>query len=213
MIKIQKFIFNSFSENTYLVWDENSMEALIIDPGCHSRDEEETLVQFIADNKIRIKFMINTHCHIDHVLGNRFIKEKFNPLFLAPEKDIPLLQNLKMQSEMVGFDEVESPMPDEFINEKMEIFLGDEKFNFVETPGHTPGEFCLYSPTNKILFSGDVLFYETIGRTDIWGGNFEVLINSIKNKLLSLDRDTVVFPGHGEPTTIEHEILNNEFLK
>jgi len=213
MIKIQKFIFNSFSENTYLIWDENSMEALIIDPGCHSRDEEETLVQFIADNKIRIKFMINTHCHIDHVLGNRFIKEKFNPLFLAPEKDIPLLQNLKMQSEMVGFDEVESPMPDEFINEKMEIFLGDEKFNFVETPGHTPGEFCLYSPTNKILFSGDVLFYETIGRTDIWGGNFEVLINSIKNKLLSLDRDTVVFPGHGEPTTIEHEILNNELLK
>ena len=213
MIKIEKFIFNPFSENTYLVYDEESLDGLIIDPGCYSEDEEKMLSDFINKNCIKIKYLINTHCHIDHVLGNKFIKEKYNPVFLAPEKDMILLEKLYMQSEMVDLAVDESPKPDKFMDEGMEIFLGEEKFNFIETPGHTPGEYCIHYAKNKILFSGDVLFQDSIGRTDLWGGSYNQLINSIKNKLFLLEKETVVLPGHGDSTTIVNEMLNNDFLK
>lgn len=213
MIRIEKFIFNPFSENTYLIWEEASHGAAIIDPGCSDESEENILTEFISTNELKIKYLINTHCHIDHIFGCKFIKEKYNPIFLIPEKDLPLLQNADKQAEQFGIEIKAPPQPDEFINEDVILELNQSEINFLFTPGHTPGEFCLYLHEEKVLISGDVLFKKSIGRTDLWGGNYNTLINSINTKLLVLPNDVKVFPGHGEETTIGDEKESNPFLK
>lgn len=212
MLKIQKFIFSPFSENTFVVWDEGSRDACVIDPGCNNENEEKELESFITQNNLNIKYLINTHCHIDHIFGNAFVKENFNPVFLAPKGDIFLLEKAEEQAALFGIDIKLSPKPDNFIEEKVNIALGSIKGKFLFTPGHTPGEFCVYFENEKICFTGDALFKEGIGRTDLWGGNFNTLIQSIKEKLLSLPDDVRIYPGHGEASTIGYEKSNNSFL-
>jgi hydroxyacylglutathione hydrolase len=213
MIEFKKFTFNPFQENTYLVWHKLTNESAVIDPGCSTKSEEETLSNFINDNNLRVKYLLNTHCHIDHILGNAFIKEKYNCLFFAPELDLPLISNLLNQAEMFGVSAKQSPEPDKFISEELILRLSEVEMKFLFTPGHTPGEYCIYFPSENICFSGDVLFYESIGRTDLWGGNYSTLINSIKTKLLTLPTQTKIYPGHSESTSIQYEIYNNPFLK
>lgn len=212
MIQIKKFIFNLFSENTFVLWDDATLEGAIIDPGCSDSSEEKILESFISENCLTVKYLINTHCHIDHILGCEFVKLKYNPIYLAPELDIPLLQNADMQASFVGMDFSISLLPDEYITENKKLYLGKSELSFLFTPGHTPGEFCIYIPETKICITGDVLFNDSIGRTDLWGGNYNVLIQSINQKLLSLPDETVIYPGHGESSSIGREKKFNPFL-
>lgn len=212
MIQIKKFTFNLFSENTFVLWDDESLESAIVDPGCSDAPEEKALENFITNNNLNVKYLINTHCHIDHILGCDFVKKKFNPSYHAPELDIPLLQNAKMQASFVGIDFSISILPDEYLTEDKKLCLGKSELSFLFTPGHTPGEFCIYIQDIKTCISGDVLFYDSIGRTDLWGGNFDTLIKSINEKLLTLPNETIIYPGHGESSTIGRERKLNPFL-
>jgi len=213
MINIEKFVFSPFSENTYIIWENASFEAAIVDPGCSDESEEKILADFISTNNLKIKFLLNTHCHIDHIFGCKFIKEKYNPIYMIPEKDLPLLQNADKQAEAFGIEMKIPPEPDKFITEEMILGLAENEIKFLFTPGHTPGEYCIYLQEDKILISGDVLFKGSIGRTDLWGGDYNTLLNSINKKLLVLPTDVKVFPGHGEETTIGDEKEFNSFLK
>ncbi|RPI61973.1 MAG: MBL fold metallo-hydrolase [Ignavibacteriales bacterium] len=212
MIQIQKFTFNLFSENTFVLWDDESKECAIVDPGCSDLSEEQILESFIIENNLKTKYLINTHCHIDHILGCEFVKNKFNPIYLAPELDIPLIQNANMQASFVGMEFSISLLPDELLSEDKNLVLGDLELTFLFTPGHTPGEFCIYIPSIRTCITGDVLFFDSIGRTDLWGGNYDVLIKSINEKLLSLPDETIIYPGHGESSTIGREKKLNPFL-
>ena len=212
MIQIKKFTFNLFSENTFVLWDDESLESAIVDPGCSDSSEENELENFITDNNLKVKYLINTHCHIDHILGCEFVKNKYNPAYYAPELDIPLLQNAKMQAIFVGMNFSISILPDEYLTENKNLYLGKSELSFLFTPGHTPGEFCIYINDIKSCISGDVLFYDSIGRTDLWGGNYDTLIKSINEKLLTLPDETIIYPGHGESSTIGREKNLNPFL-
>lgn len=213
MIKVQKFTFNPFFENTFLIIDDASTEAIIVDPGCYNQEEEQVLSEFILSNGLRLKYLINTHCHLDHIFGCQFIKENYDTLYLAPEEDLPLLKNAVMQAEMFGVEIRKPPLPDKFLSENLVITLNKSDIKFIFTPGHTPGEYCLYLEKEKILISGDVLFKESIGRTDLWGGDYDTLINSINEKLLTLPDDVLVYPGHGDETTIGYEKIYNPFFR
>lgn len=213
MIKIKSFVFSPFSENTYVVWDEESRETAIIDPGTLENYEVEELTDFVRHNNLQVKYLINTHCHLDHIFGNNKIKQKYNPIFYAPELDIPLLQNAKKQGAQFGIKFDDSPLPDEYISEELNLSLGIGGFTFLFTPGHTPGEYCIYFKEEKFCITGDVLFLESIGRTDLWGGDYDRLIESIKTKLFTLPDETIIYPGHGENSTIGYEKKFNPFLK
>jgi glyoxylase-like metal-dependent hydrolase (beta-lactamase superfamily II) len=212
MLNVQKFVFSDFMENTYIVWDEQSKETAVIDPGCYTPQEEKQLADFITANSLNLKYLINTHCHIDHIFGNAFVSENYVVKFLAPEHDLFLLDLMKEQATNFGVELKDSPKPDILIREDTKIDIGFFSPKFLSTPGHTPDEYSIYFENEKICFSGDVLFYEGIGRTDLWGGDFDKLIGSIKNKLFVMPDDTEVYPGHGDKTTIGHEKIHNPFL-
>ncbi|MFH1197032.1 MAG: MBL fold metallo-hydrolase [bacterium] len=212
MLNLLSFVLNPFYENTYIVWDDFTKDAMIIDPGCLSDSEENELKEFIDSKRLNLKYLINTHCHIDHIFGNAFFKDNYNLKFLAPEGDVFLLDNATEKAGMFGVEIKPSPKPDGYLSEDQPIFLGESEVRFLFTPGHTPGEYCVYFPLENICICGDVLFKESIGRTDLWGGNFAQLLQSIRQKLFTLPDDTTVYSGHGEPTTIGHEKKNNPFL-
>ncbi len=212
MIKIKVFTFNLFAENTIILWEEESRDAAIVDPGNSNPDEDKILNEFVISENLNIKYLINTHCHIDHILGCKFVKEKFNPVYYAPENDIPLLEHASQQAEMFDIKLDPIPNPDVLVSEETELYLGSSKLNFLFTPGHTPGEVCIYLAKEKICITGDVLFNESIGRTDLWGGNYDQLIDSIQTKLLNLPDDVEIYPGHGSTSTIGHEKQNNPFI-
>lgn len=212
MIQIKIFTFNLFSENTVIVWDDESLESAVIDPGCSDKDEEDELENFITKKNLKVKYLINTHCHIDHILGCEFVKKKYNPIYFAPELDLPLIENASMQASFVGMNFAISILPDEYLTEDKKLILGKSELEFLFTPGHTAGEFCIYISEIKSCITGDVLFNQSIGRTDLWGGNYDKLIESINNKLLSLPDETKIYPGHGETSTIGSEKKNNPFL-
>lgn len=213
MLKIKSFEFNPFNENTYVIWDVETKQAAVIDPGCYDDFEQDEIKSFIEQEKLNLVLLLNTHCHIDHILGVSFIKETFNTKYLVPKKDLPLLQNASAQGQMFGFEIDNLPEPDEFISEEKIIKIGNEELKPLFTPGHTAGEYCFYSEKNKICITGDVLFHQSIGRTDLWGGNYDTLIESIKNKLLTLPDETKIFPGHGIESTIGIERKQNPFLQ
>jgi glyoxylase-like metal-dependent hydrolase (beta-lactamase superfamily II) len=213
VIKIKNFVFNLFAENTIILWDEETKESAIVDPGMSNSEEEKVFDNFILENNLSIKYLINTHCHIDHILGCSYIIKKYNSEYYAPEKDILLLKNATTQAEMFGLDIEDPPQPTKLITESDQLNLGNSKLNFIFTPGHSPGEFCIYLEKEKICITGDVLFKEGIGRTDLWGGDYDTLIQSIEQKLLNLPDDVKIYPGHGDASTIGYEKINNPFLK
>lgn len=213
MIKVQSFTFNGFQENTYVIFDE-SKQCIIIDPGCYEQSEKLQLEKFIADNDLKAVKLINTHCHIDHVLGNRFVSEKWNVDLEIHELDLPTLHSVKEYCQLYGFHNYEeSPEPKTFLKEGDTINFGNSSLDILFTPGHAPGHIVLHSKEEKFIIGGDVLFQLSIGRTDLPGGDYDTLISSIKDKLLPLDETTKVFCGHGPSTTIGYEKANNPFLK
>ena len=210
MIQIQTFAFNPFSENTYVVFDQTG-EGVIIDPGCYETEEKTTLAKFIEDEGIKIKYLLNTHCHIDHVLGNDFVKEKYKIPFLIHPKEEPVLKSVKAYAPSYGFAQYHEALPDQFINEGDKILFGNIVFQVVFLPGHAPGHIGFYDSDSKSLFSGDVLFQQSIGRTDLPGGDHNTLIKSIHQKIFTLPDEVVVYPGHGDTTTVGEEKVSNPF--
>lgn len=213
MLKIERFVFSVFAENTYVIWDETSLEAAIVDPGCNNFDEENILKKFIESKNLTVKYLLITHCHIDHIFGCKFVKDSFNCEMLVPQKDEYLIDLMVDVAKGYGVDFKPSPKADGYLTEETPIKLGQEDIKILSTPGHSPGEVCLYSNDANICITGDVLFKESIGRTDLWEGNLDTLLDSIKNKLLFLPDETVIYPGHGEASTIGDEKMFNPFLK
>jgi glyoxylase-like metal-dependent hydrolase (beta-lactamase superfamily II) len=211
-MKIKKFIFSVFSVNTFIVWDEISKEAMVIDPGTSLREEENELKTFVESENLNIKYLLNTHCHIDHVFGNAFIKNKYNAKFIAPAGDIFLLDMMVDHAGDFGLTANPSPMPDEIMNETLILTLGAIQAKFISTPGHTPDGYCIYFESEKTCFTGDTLFNENIGRTDLWGGDYNALISSITQKLFLLPDDVRIYSGHGDESSIGYEKNNNPFL-
>ena len=211
-MKIKKFTFNPFSENTFIVYDDTK-ECIIIDPGCYENNERKELEKYISDNNLKPIMLINTHCHIDHVFGNQFVCKRWGLDLQINKLDLDILKNNVELAQLYGFENYEiSPMPKKFLNENDKINFGNSTLTIILTPGHSPGHISLYSSKEKIIISGDVLFNNGIGRTDLPGGNYDTLIKSIKENLLVLEDETIVFCGHGPSTTIRKEKLNNPFL-
>lgn len=211
-MELHQITFNPFQENTFILWDETK-ECIIIDPGCYEENEKEYLSNFIQSNNLQPVKLINTHCHIDHILGNKFVSEKWNINLYMHKKDLPLMENSVEIARTYGFTEYEgSPYPKHFLEEGEILEFGNSKLGVLFTPGHSPGHICLLNKEENFVVSGDVLFNGSIGRTDLPGGNYDTLINSIKTKLLCLRNDTEVFCGHGPSTSIGKERLSNPFL-
>lgn len=210
-MQITTFVFNPFQENTYLLFDETK-ECIIIDAGCYDKEEEKEISIFIEDNNLILKFVLNTHCHIDHVLGVNFLKKKYEVDFIASEKDEYLLTVLKETGNIYGIKTEGTLIIDKKINQKEILKFGNTELKVIEVPGHTTGHLAFYNQKENCIFTGDVLFKGSIGRTDLPGGNYDELISSIKNKILILPDDCTVYPGHGASTTISFEKMNNPFL-
>jgi len=211
-MRIKKFVFNYFAENTFIIWDEISREAAIIDPGCSVEEEENIIKDFILTEKLKPVYLLNTHCHIDHVLGNAFIKENYNLEFFAPKGDVFLLDLMQEHAESFGLTIKQSPKPDALLSESKKLFIGTIPIKFISTPGHTPDGYCFFFEKERICFTGDTLFQDSIGRTDLWGGDYDTIITSIKQKLLTLPDNIIIYPGHGDNSTIGYEKANNSFL-
>ncbi|MDP3147545.1 MAG: MBL fold metallo-hydrolase [Ignavibacteria bacterium] len=213
MIEVKTFTFNPFSENTFVVREKESKEAVVIDPGCFSAREENELQNFISNNQLSIKYLFNTHCHLDHIFGNNFVLKEYNPQYFIPEYDKPLLENAPAQASMFGMEMLPVTSTTNFLTEDLQLFLGSEEIKLLFTPGHSPGEYCIYFPMSEVCFTGDVLFENSIGRTDLFGGDYQTLIKSIQNKLFTLPEKTQIFPGHGNSSTIGKEKRFNPFFK
>lgn len=211
MIHIYSFTFNPFSENSYILADETG-ECVIIDPGCHSSSEEQELTDFIAENGLKPVKLLNTHCHVDHVFGNLFVAEKWNLGLEMHELDVPVLNSFAKVCQMYGFNGGPQPAPAHFLNEGDTVSFGKSSVKILFTPGHSPGSVCFYNAEQKFVIGGDVLFQNSIGRTDLPGGDFPTLEKSIKTKLYTLPDDVTVYPGHGPATSIGYEKKYNSFV-
>ena len=211
-MKVTALTFNQFQENTYIISD-NTKECIIIDPGCYQDFERTELTDFIKTKNLKPVKLINTHCHIDHVLGNKFVSEQWNLELYAHKEDLPLLTNAGAVAKMYGFEKYEgSPYPKHFLEEGDTLKFGASELGIIFAPGHAPGHICLLSKKEGFIIAGDVLFNGSIGRTDLPGGDYDTLIGSIKTKLLPLDENTIVYCGHGPSTSIGKEKMNNPFL-
>lgn len=210
MIQVKSFTFNPFLENTYVVYDE-TREAIIIDPGCYENYEKEMLHQFIAENELKVIKLINTHCHIDHVFGNHCVKSKYKVGLEIHQLDEATLRAVKVYAPSYGFQHFDESEPDNYLDEGQSIYFGNSKLDVLFVPGHAPGHIALVNKSEKICLSGDVLFRESIGRTDLPGGDFDILIKSIHEKMFVLPDDMIVYSGHGPETTIGHEKVYNPF--
>ncbi|MCC6251063.1 MAG: MBL fold metallo-hydrolase [Bacteroidia bacterium] len=211
-LHLKWFTFNPFSENTYVLYSDNK-ECIIFDPGCSNADEESTIITFLNEKNLVPQRLLLTHAHIDHVMGVRFISRKFG---LKPELhilDLPIYETAGSIAKMYGLPFQQGPAPDYFLEESNTIEIDGQQLSILFTPGHSPGSICYYSASNNFIISGDVLFNGSIGRTDLPGGDFNTLSNSIKSKLYVLPENTRVFAGHGESTTIGNEKLNNPFVR
>ena len=212
-MKIEKLTFNNFMENTFIVYDQTK-ECIIIDPGCYSEEEKDKLLSFINSNKLKPTLLINTHCHIDHIFGNNFVNKIWDIELAINKLDLEILNSAHLVAQSYGFNNYElSPLPSKYIKEGDFITFGQSKLKIIFTPGHAPGHISLYSQKDNFIISGDVLFMNSIGRTDLPGGDYEILIKTIKTKLLTLPEKTKVYCGHGPDTTIDNEKKNNPFLK
>jgi glyoxylase-like metal-dependent hydrolase (beta-lactamase superfamily II) len=211
MIQIHTFTFNAFEENTYVLFDE-TRECVIIDPGCYEKQEKQELTDFIQSNQLQVKYLLNTHCHIDHVLGNAFVKHTYKVDLYIHKADEPVLRSVESYASSYGFAQYEPTLPDHFLEEGDMVKFGNSSLAVLFVPGHAPGHIAFYRKEEKFCIGGDVLFQGSIGRTDLPGGNFHTLIKSIQTKLFPLGNDVTVYPGHGNPTTIGVEKKYNPFL-
>ncbi|MDZ7605165.1 MAG: MBL fold metallo-hydrolase [Cyclobacteriaceae bacterium] len=207
---VKQFVFNAFSENTYVIYDSTG-ECIIIDPGCYDSHEKAELKQFIKENKLTVKKLINTHCHIDHVLGNNFVKQTFGVSLHIHKTDEPTLKSNEIVAAMFGFNGYEQTTADVYLEEGEDLTFGNSSLKVLFVPGHAPGHIALVNVDEKICISGDVLFHQSIGRTDLPGGDFDTLIKSIHTKLFTLPDDVKVYCGHGPATNIGFGKHHNPF--
>lgn len=211
MIQVKTFVFNPFQENTHLIYDD-TQKCIILDPGCYFSEEQGKITKFIADRNLHPEYIVHTHGHIDHALGTNFIKDHYHIQSVMHRDDLEILRRTKEFGQMIGV-EVDQPRdPDIFIKEGENVHFGNTSLNVLHVPGHSPGSIALYSEADNKVFVGDALFKRSIGRTDLTGGDYITLIESIKNKLLTLKDDTVVYSGHGEITSIGEERAENPLL-
>lgn len=212
MLQIQRFEFNPFQENTYVLYDETG-DAIIIDPGFSTEEEKKQFQQFIDEKKLKPLYLLNTHCHIDHILGNQYVYDTWQLPLHIHKGELPVLGSGPRVAEMYGFSF--EPYSGEilFISEKDKIALGSTALQLLFSPGHSPASLSFYDPESKILISGDTLFAGSIGRTDLPGGDYATLENSIRTQLYTLPDDTKVYPGHGPGTSIGYEKRNNPFVQ
>jgi len=205
--------FNPYEVNTYILCADDG-QCAIIDPGCCSQDEQKKLAKFIADKGLSPVWLINTHGHYDHIIGNSFVCRTWAAVKSAAHRDdLFLMENGYMRAEIFGFPVEKPPTPDVFLNEGDVIDFGDATIQVLHVPGHSPGSIVLNLPDAKIILTGDVLFNGSIGRTDLPGANHNLLIKGIKEKILTLVPETVVYTGHGPKTTVGKEKDTNPFLK
>jgi len=212
MIQVKRFENNPFAENTYILFDER-MECAIIDPGMYTSAEESAVLDFIAENKLKPTLLLNTHCHVDHVLGNKLIYEHYGLLPQFHELEAAVLSDVQVRAPMFGLRYEQSPIPENFLPEIGQVNFGNSSLQLLFAPGHSPGHLCFYSATDRLLMGGDVLFKGSIGRTDLPGGNHHLLLKNIKEKLYVLPNETIVYPGHGDRTSIGAEKINNPFIR
>ena len=212
MLNVQSFTFNPVQENTYVLYNEERL-CCIIDPGCYFASEEMALKNFIESNGLKPIFLLNTHCHLDHIFGNRFVAQTYGlPLHLHRlEKQVLDYGPVSGQRWQLPFENYEGDL--KFLEEGDTIFLGKDELHVLFTPGHSPGHICFYDKEARFLIGGDVLFEGSVGRTDLPGGDFATLEQSIKTRLYTLPEDVIVYPGHGASTTIGDEIKTNPFVK
>lgn len=213
-MKIATFHFSLFGVNSYIVYDPVERKAALIDTGIIDDDEWNAIDVFLTRNKLSLTHIINTHLHIDHALANHRASQKYNAPVFAHAADKPLLMRMQEQADMFGLPfHVETASIDNWLTDGMVIHIGQGSLKVIHVPGHSPGGLALYDADGGFLISGDSLFAGSIGRTDLPGGDLDQLLSSIKEKLLSLPDDTVVYPGHGEATTIMRERRMNPFLR
>lgn len=213
-MKVAKFGFSLFGINTYIVVDPETRDCAIIDPGMINEDERQAMVRFIEKNGLNITHLINTHLHIDHAIGNAFVKNQFGVKTEAHPADAFLGARLDEQAAQFGIPDMEdSASIDIELKEGDIIHVGDGELMVIHVPGHSPGGIALYDEKDGFLIAGDILFQGSVGRADLPGGNMDQLINGIKSKLLILPDNTVVFPGHGPSTTIGDERARNPYLR
>jgi glyoxylase-like metal-dependent hydrolase (beta-lactamase superfamily II) len=212
MFQIKAFTFNPVQENTYVLFNENN-ECIIIDPGCYFDAEKEELKSFINSHKLKPKLLLNTHCHLDHVFGNKFIAEEFKLTLNSHKLEKEILSMAPASGLMFNlpFDNYQGEVT--YLEEGDFVTLRDDKLEVIHAPGHSPGSVCFYCEKQHFLIGGDVLFQNSIGRTDLPYGSHEDLLKNIKEKLFKLPEDVKVYPGHGAATTIGQEIKENPFLQ
>ena len=212
MLQIKQFTFSPVQENTYILFNEHH-NAIVIDPGCYSKNEEKMLQSFIEKQGLTVKKLINTHCHLDHIFGNKFVATTYNLVPIIHKAEETMLNYAPLAAEKWGlpFEMYEGNL--EFIKENDIVFLDQDELLIIEAPGHSPGHICLYNKKQNFLIGGDVLFFESIGRTDLPMCNHNDLIKNIKEKLFALPNETIVYAGHNQATTIGHEKEFNPYVK
>jgi glyoxylase-like metal-dependent hydrolase (beta-lactamase superfamily II) len=212
MLNIERFVFNSFMVNTYVIYDETG-EAVVIDAACYDEKEKAALSDFIKKKGLKVVRNITTHCHIDHILGNGFIEEQYG---IRPEyhrDSVPFLRTAAEIGASFGYQVPKLPEPAGYLEEGDVVKFGNSELKVLFTPGHAAGHLCFYHEPERFLVTGDVLFRDTIGRTDLPSGDFNLLMESIKNKLFTLPDDVTAYPGHGPETSIGYEKVNNPFIR
>lgn len=212
-MKVQVFTFNPFQENTVVVYNEKK-DAVIIDPGCLFKQEQDELSGFISKNELNVHAILNTHCHLDHIFGNYFCVKTYNVDLVVHKEELFTLGMAERSAQMYGINEfVNSPEPTRFIEDHEIISFGDLSFQVIFGPGHSVGHVAFYNAENKLLIGGDILFQGSFGRTDLPGGSMDVLKETIYTRMFTLPEDTRVFPGHGPTTTIGAEKVSNYILQ
>ena len=212
MLNVNYFTFNAFEENTYIIVNEKK-ECWIVDPGMYQQEEQEALFSYIAEKQLKPQAIINTHTHLDHIFGVQALMNKYGIPFGVHEQELQVLKIAAGSATLFGFDFKKAPQPTFYIKENEPLKLGDDTLAVFYTPGHSPGSISFYYPKGNWVISGDVLFSGSIGRTDLPGGDMNILLNSIRTHLFTLPGETIVLSGHGPATKIAEEKLHNPFLK
>ncbi|MEX1191401.1 MAG: MBL fold metallo-hydrolase [Brumimicrobium sp.] len=211
-MKIVQFTFNPLQENTFVVIDDQK-NAVIIDPGCYFREEKEYLAKFISEKELKPVALLNTHAHLDHIMGNAFVKETYDIDLYLHKLDLPVLEMGEKSAEVYGLNQFEkSPMPDKWLEEGQDLKFGDIEFTVIFGPGHAPGHVAFYNAAQNILINGDIVFKGSYGRVDLPGGNFEDLKSTITNKIFTLPDETTIYCGHGPETSVKNEKNSNPIL-
>jgi hydroxyacylglutathione hydrolase len=212
MIRVKGFTFNPLQENTYIIYNEQLLCG-IIDPGCYFSAERKELREFISEYKISLNYLLNTHCHLDHVFGNKFIYDTYGTHLQIHENEKPVLEYAPVSGKAwnLPFDNYDGPL--QYFKEGDILELGSDELKILFTPGHSPGHVGFYCEAQQFLIGGDVLFKGSIGRTDLPGGDHQVLLKSIREQLFTLPDEVIVYPGHGEATTIGFEKMHNPFFR